>query len=82
MDPKQPASFKSPRLEGRYANYFKVGCNAFEFVIDFGQYHSENDQAELFSRIITSPIYAKNLFEILQSSLEQYEKRFGPIQDK
>jgi len=24
-------------LEGRYANYFQVGHNAVEFVLDFGQ---------------------------------------------
>jgi hypothetical protein len=23
--------------EGRYANYFQIGHNAFEFIIDFGQ---------------------------------------------
>ncbi len=47
------------KLEGQYDNYFKVGHNAYEFVIDFGQYYPENDQAELYTRIITSPCYAK-----------------------
>ncbi len=28
---------ESAELEGRYANSFKVGQNAFEFIIDFGQ---------------------------------------------
>ncbi len=28
-------------LEGRYANYFKVGYNAFEFLLDFGQFYPE-----------------------------------------
>ena len=36
------------KLEGRYANYFKVGHNAYEFFIDCGQYDTENDQAELY----------------------------------
>jgi hypothetical protein len=47
----------SKKLEGRYANYFKVGHNAFEFVFDFGQYYPEIDEAELYTRIITSPRY-------------------------
>jgi hypothetical protein len=29
-------------LEGEYANYFKVGYNAFEFILDFGQFYSES----------------------------------------
>ena len=69
------------KLEGRYANYFKVGHNAFEFVIDFGQHYPENDQAELYTRIITSPAYAKSLLEILRESIERYEKSYEAINE-
>jgi hypothetical protein len=69
------------KLEGRYANYFKVGYNAFEFVFDFGQHYSETDQAELYTRIITSPCYAKELLETLKESIQQYEKSFGTIKE-
>jgi len=65
--------------EGRYANYFKVGHNAFEFVLDFGQFYAENNEAKLFARIVTNPISAKNLIEVLQESVEQYEQIHGPI---
>jgi hypothetical protein len=61
----------SKKLEGRYANYFKVGHNAFEFVFDFGQYYPEIDEAELYTRIITSPRYAKELLSTLQESIEK-----------
>ena len=70
------------KLEGQYANYFKVGHNAFEFVIDFGQYYPENGQAELYTRIITSPAYAKSLIETLQESIERYEKSFKAIAEE
>ncbi|MCK4791645.1 MAG: DUF3467 domain-containing protein [Desulfobacteraceae bacterium] len=70
------------KLEGRYANYFKVGHNAFEFVIDFGQYYPENDQAELYTRIITNPKYAKALLETLKESIEQYKEEFGSISNE
>jgi hypothetical protein len=53
------------KIEGRYANYFMVGHNAFEFVIDFGQYYSENEEAEPCTRIVTSPCYARELLETL-----------------
>ena len=76
MDPKKRASWGSQMLEGRYANYFKIGYNAFEFVIEFGQYYSENEEAELYSRIITSPTYAKELLRILADSVSQYKKKY------
>jgi hypothetical protein len=75
--PKRPPSGKNDNLEGQYANYFKVGHNAYEFVIDFGQYYPENDKAELYTRIITGPAYARDLLEILKDSIIQHEESFG-----
>jgi hypothetical protein len=69
-------------LEGRHANYFKVGYNAFEFVLDFGQYFAnEDEEAKFHTRIITSPGYAKSLLEILQERVDKYELDFGIIVD-
>ena len=67
------------KLEGRYANYFKVGHNAFEFVIDFGQYYTESEEVESNTRIITSPICAKSFLKVLQESIDQYERVHGII---
>ncbi len=69
------------KLEGRYANYFKVGHNAFEFILDFGQYYSESEEAELNTRIVTNPAFAKALFETIRESIEQYEKDHGIIEN-
>ena len=70
------------RLEGRYANYFKVGHNAFEFVLDFGQYYPENAGAQFHTRIISNPVYTKALFHTLGESLVQYEQMFGAIPEE
>ena len=67
------------RLEGRYANYFKVGHNAFEFVLDFGQFYPESNKFQVHSRIITSPAYAKALLKTLDESIDRYEQEFGAI---
>jgi Protein of unknown function (DUF3467) len=64
---------------GRYANYFTVGHNAFEFLFDFGQIHTEGQPARLHTRIITTPVYAKTLLALLQESVDQYEQSFGAI---
>lgn len=70
------------KLVGRYANYFKVGHNAFEFLFDFGQFYPEIQEAEMCTRIITSPFYAKALLEILRESIERYERTFGVINEE
>jgi hypothetical protein len=66
-------------LEGRYANYFEIGYNAFEFLLDFGQSFNDGERAQFHTRIITSPIYAKTLLKLLRASIEQYEQAFGII---
>ena len=66
-------------LEGRYANAFQVGHNAFEFLLDFGQVTPESEQPHFHTRIITSPVYAKALAATLQESIHHYEQAFGTI---
>ena len=83
LTPKKRLTLReNNKLEGQYANYFKVGHNAYEFVIDFGQYYPETDQAELYTRIITNPKYAKSLIETLRESIMRYERNFGTIKDE
>lgn len=65
---------------GRYANDFTVGHNAFEFLFDFSQ--TFDDRTALHhTTIITTPAYAKNLLGLLQKSIDQYEDVFGTIPD-
>jgi hypothetical protein len=65
--------------EGKYANYFKVGHNAFEFILDFGQLFAETSQEKLHTRIITGPVYARELLYVLRDAVEKYEDTFGEI---
>jgi Protein of unknown function (DUF3467) len=66
-------------LKGKYTNYFKVGYNAFEFVLDFGQYYPENEESALHTRIITNPTYANAFLKVLRESLEQYERDYNIV---
>jgi len=68
-------------LEGRYANFFKVGYNPFEFVLDFGQEYPPDERIVYHLRIITSPIYAKAFLTTMQESVKKYEETFGLIAD-
>ncbi len=72
-------------LEGRYANYVRIGHNAFEFLLDFGQFYSEGREPEareplMHTRIVTSPTYAKVFLDTIRDSIAQYEAAFGPIE--
>jgi len=79
MNNKGGATQGTGQLEGRYANYFKVGYNAIEFLLDFGQFYPEAEHARLHTRIITSPQYAMALLETLREAIDRYEQSFGPI---
>jgi uncharacterized protein DUF3467 len=65
--------------EGRYANHFQVGHNAFEFLLDFGQLFADQRPEYFHTRIVTSPRHAKELLTLLGGSIEQFERSFGLI---
>ena len=66
-------------LVGRYANYFTIGHNAFEFVLDFGQFFPEGAIPQPHTRIITSPAHVVALLTTLRESVARYEETFGPL---
>jgi uncharacterized protein DUF3467 len=79
-DREQPGSGRT--LLGSYANYFEVGHNAWEVVLDFGQLYPGNGQPRVHTRIIMSPTYAKALLRMLEESLLRCEQTFGSIDDR
>jgi len=79
MDHERKSDRMSNPPEGRYVNYFKIGHNAFELIIDCGQCYAENEEPQLHTRIITSPAYGKELLKTLRDSLEEYEKTYGRV---
>jgi hypothetical protein len=81
MEQKKGPSPETCHLEGRYANYFEVGYNAFEFLLDFGQHYPESANGCSHTRIVTIPSYARAFLETLQESIDKYEQTFGPIKE-
>jgi Protein of unknown function (DUF3467) len=76
---QKPARVGSKPLQARYANYFEVGHNAYEFIFDFGQYHPEEDAAHMHCRIVTGPPYAKLLCGLLHTAIGRFEEEYGVI---
>ncbi len=68
--------------EGRYANYFEIGHNAFEFLFNFGQFYAEDNEARFHTRIIMGPAYAGALLETLQKAIGRYIESYGPIPER
>ena len=68
-------------LQGQYANYFEVGHNAFEFLLDFGQLYLTGSEAEgrMHTRIIASPAFTQRLVEVLSLALSEYEQTYGRV---
>jgi hypothetical protein len=79
MDDERKSGHTSNSPEGRYVNYFKIGYNAFELIIDCGQCYADNEEPRLYTRIVMSPAYGKALLMTLRESLDEYEKAHGPI---
>ncbi len=61
-----------------YANYFQIGYNAVEFLLDFGRQFEDTEQ-KLYQRIIMNPVHARILLRLLEESIRQYEAKYGPI---
>jgi len=64
--------------EARYSNYFHIGFNAFEVILEFGQHYEGDEEPSMHTRIVTAPAYAAGLLELLQTALADYEQKFGP----
>jgi hypothetical protein len=65
------------RTTGRYANVFRVGFNAFEMVVEFGEQFADGEQAQMHTRVITNPVFARGLAESLNEALSRYANAYS-----
>ena len=79
MTQKSAADNSEDAREGRYANHFFIGHNAFEFILEFGQFYEGNEKPLMHTRIVTSPAYALRFLELLNQAMDQYQNTFGEI---
>jgi len=66
-------------MEPRYTNYFQIGHNSCEIVIDCGCFYETDAAANIHTRVATTPRYAKALMETLERALHEYEAAYGVI---
>jgi len=77
------AAAAEPVAPALYVNYFEVGHNPFEFLVDLGQYHPGSTESEgriaIHTRIAVAPPYAKMLSDLLARAVEEHESQHGQI---
>ncbi|HUO84092.1 MAG TPA: DUF3467 domain-containing protein, partial [Thermoanaerobaculia bacterium] len=50
-----------------------------EFVIDLGRIVPGRNDVKIYSRVITTPLHAKQLLQALAQNVSMYEQKFGEI---
>jgi hypothetical protein len=65
--------------EGVYVNFGSIVHNRSEFILDLGRIVPGRPEVKILTRILTTPLHAKQLCRALTQNIEQYEKSFGEI---
>lgn len=77
------APFSEPVAPAVYVNYFEVGHNPFEFLLDLGQFHPGATDSEgrvsIHTRIALAPPYAKMFSDLLARAVQEHESEHGAI---
>ena len=69
MMPNTPSTIAGDLALATYANYCEVGYNAFEFLLDFGQFRPEARAVNVHSRIVAGPVQAKLFARLLADAI-------------
>jgi hypothetical protein len=64
---------RKAKRDARYANFFQVGYNEFEFLLEFGQ-----GEGRIHTSIYLSPQHAKMLSDLLATALKEYSQHQSP----
>ena len=65
--------------EGVYVNFGSIAHNRSEFILDLGRIVPGRPDVKILSRLIATPLVAKQLCRALAQNVEQYEKSYGEI---
>lgn len=66
--------------QGQYINFANILHSPSEFVIDLGRIMPGKPEVKVYSRVIMTPLHAKQLLQALAQNVTIFEEKFGPIQ--
>ena len=64
---------------GVYANFVNIIHNPAEFVFDFARAVPGRSDVRILSRVMTTPVHAKQFLNALAQNIAIFEKNFGAI---
>lgn len=65
--------------EGTYANFFMITNSPSEFIMDCGRILPGLPDARIYTRVLMTPMHAKQLLQLLEKNIDNFEKQFGEI---
>ena len=84
MDNEQPPQTIRIALDdhvaqGEYVNFANIIHSQSEFVLDLGRVVPGRNDVKVYSRVILTPLHAKQLLEALAHNISLFEQKFGEI---
>lgn len=65
--------------QGQYVNFANIIHSPSEFVIDLGRVVPGRPDVKVYSRVILTPLHAKQFLEALAHNLSLFEQKYGEI---
>src|SRR6266849_2369946 len=65
--------------QGEYVNFANIIHSPSEFVVDLGRMMPGRNDVKIYSRVIMTPLHAKQLLEALAQNISLFEQKFGEI---
>ncbi|MEO8035883.1 MAG: DUF3467 domain-containing protein [Acidobacteriota bacterium] len=85
MDDEQPVpqtiriTLDENIAQGEYVNFANIIHSPSEFVIDLGRIMPGREDVKIYSRVIMTPLHAKQLLQALAQNISVFEQKFGEI---
>jgi len=68
--------------QGEYINFANIIHSPSEFVIDLGRVVPGRPDVKIYSRVIMTPLHAKQLLEALAQNISLFQQKFGEIRSE
>jgi len=65
--------------QGEYVNFANIIHSPSEFVLDLGRVMPGRQDVKIYSRVIMTPLHAKQLLQALATNIQLFEQKFGEI---
>lgn len=65
--------------QGEYVNFANIIHSQSEFIIDLGRVVPGRNDVKIYSRVILTPLHAKQFFEALGQNIALFEQKYGEV---